>query len=534
MADRQIVYPQETPYDTDVLSTNKDSYIGLGRLIAAVLGESVEINGLEAIPTVSPSLAVNVKRGEIYILETTDPVAYGSLGTDSNPLMKQGVYFGSSAPFSTPAPVTVGFSIDYLIQVEFSETQTDLQVRQYWNAAEPTNPFNIPSLSLLKDEAVVSIKAGTAATTGTQVPPTPDADNYGLWVITVAHGQTTVVAGDIIEYENAPYMIVDKLKDKVAFSAIQYSEGIINGGMVIAQRENLTLTGTAAVGLVDLFAGFLTDASAGTLTQTDVAPIGQTGYALHFSGISTSVATGTVGFVHRIESNNSINYNNQTASFSVLVEHDFGIDTNFVIRISSANAKNNFSAVTMISTSAPITVETDTPTQLTFPNIAMGDVFNGIQIEVIGDYTAQLSTNNLYFTEAQLNSGATLIPFIYRDETRTRDACQRQYKKSYEDGVALGTVTQVGNVKCLVGNGQAGDMNLYIPLPQTMLKVPTVNVWNPSTGALGSVHIDSPSENLTADAVDTATTGFVIVNVDIATTADSVARGHFEAKADLF
>jgi hypothetical protein len=50
----------------------------------------------------------------------------------------------------------------------------------------------------------VQVKAGTAATTGSQVTPTPDAGYIGLWVVTVANGQTTITSGNISLYPGAP------------------------------------------------------------------------------------------------------------------------------------------------------------------------------------------------------------------------------------------------------------------------------------------------------------------------------------------
>lgn len=261
MANRQLVYPQQTPYDIDILSTNKDIYIGLGRYISAVLGETVEINGLEAIPTSPTSLAVKVTNGEIYILEETDPVAYGSLGTDSTMLMKQGIYF-SGPTYSTPAPGTVGFSIDYLIQVKFEETQTDLQDRDYFNPTNPNAPIVIPSLQLVQDAAVISIKAGTAAATGTQVPPSPDADNYGLWVITVANGQTTVESGDIFPYGSAPYFIIDKLKDKITFAQGDARYALKGDGFTTGDYK-FTINPTAATGWVVCNDGTIGSAASG-------------------------------------------------------------------------------------------------------------------------------------------------------------------------------------------------------------------------------------------------------------------------------
>jgi hypothetical protein len=50
----------------------------------------------------------------------------------------------------------------------------------------------------------VGVKAGTAATTGTQTTPTPDAGYIPLWVVTVPYGDTSVDAGQIVAAPGAP------------------------------------------------------------------------------------------------------------------------------------------------------------------------------------------------------------------------------------------------------------------------------------------------------------------------------------------
>src|SRR5262249_1721142 len=92
------------------------------------------------------------------------------------------------------------------------EADTDSVVLPYVNTANPSQPFSGPANSgtsqptTRKCTVQVSAKAGTAATTGTQVTPAPDSGYVGLWVVTVANGAVTVVAGNISQYASAPYL----------------------------------------------------------------------------------------------------------------------------------------------------------------------------------------------------------------------------------------------------------------------------------------------------------------------------------------
>jgi hypothetical protein len=213
MANRRIVYTNEVPYDLDILWSELNSYRAIGQLIDTVLGNTTELNGFNCIPSTPAALTVDVEPGQIYSEEETDTLAYGNTPTagipiDARPLMKQGMLL-DAITLSTPAPATIGFSIKYLIQIAFQEVDDDLQNRPFYNAVSQ-NVANSRS-----DLADVVVKAGIAATTGTEATPTPDAGFTGAWVVTVANGQTTVTSGDIVRYSGAPF-ILEKLKDKIS------------------------------------------------------------------------------------------------------------------------------------------------------------------------------------------------------------------------------------------------------------------------------------------------------------------------------
>ncbi|QBP09386.1 phage tail protein [Cupriavidus metallidurans] len=208
--DRQIIYPGQIPLETDLLNTNKNTMIALSKLAAAMLGTSTVVNGLTVGPNSPAALNVVVSAGEIYALTSVDANAYSSIAADTTHLIvKQGVSLDPTT-VPCPAPSTAGFSINYLIQAAFSETDGLPVALPYYNSSNPSQAFSGPGNNGAAQNtrryglAVVNAKAGAAATTGTQTTPSPDAGFVGLAVVTVAFGQTTITSSNITAATNAP------------------------------------------------------------------------------------------------------------------------------------------------------------------------------------------------------------------------------------------------------------------------------------------------------------------------------------------
>jgi hypothetical protein len=212
MTDRVIVYPSAIPLDTDLLSTNRNMMIALGYLAQMALGTSTIADGLACVPTAPASLGVNVGQGSLLSLQTIDASAYGSLASDSDPLVKLGINAVGVTNFSTPAPSGAGNSVNYLIEAAFSETDGGSVVLPYYNASNPAQPYSgpgnagTPNYTARQQRVTLTLKAGAPATTGTQATPAVDAGNVGLWVVTVANGQASVGSGNISQYPAAPFL----------------------------------------------------------------------------------------------------------------------------------------------------------------------------------------------------------------------------------------------------------------------------------------------------------------------------------------
>jgi hypothetical protein len=221
--DRQIVYALAIPYETDFLSAQRFMQEALGLLAQDILGTATVVSGLACGPNSPPALSVVVQPGRLYQQTALDATAYGTitggnpaggLAADTNPnhqVLKQGL-LRDPVTLACAAPGTTGTSVNYLIEASFLETDTTASVLNFFNTANPAAPLTGPGgngLTLPTIRACqvqLLAKAGTPAATGTQTTPAADAGWVGLYVVTVAFGQTAITAGNISVAPGAPFI----------------------------------------------------------------------------------------------------------------------------------------------------------------------------------------------------------------------------------------------------------------------------------------------------------------------------------------
>lgn len=210
--DRQIVYPGQVLPETTLLQMTKDAMIGLAKLSAAMLGTSTIANGFAVTPTTPASLQVLAAPGEIYSLQNIDSTAFSSLAADTtHQIVKQGISL-DSVTLNCPAPGTSGQSINYLVEVSYQDADANPVLLPYYNSANPSAPYSglgnngLTQNTARKGAVIVQVKAGVSAATGSQTTPAPDSGFVGLYVVTVAYGQTTITAGNISQYSAAPLL----------------------------------------------------------------------------------------------------------------------------------------------------------------------------------------------------------------------------------------------------------------------------------------------------------------------------------------
>ncbi len=201
--DRVIVYPGSIPQDTDLLGTNRNVMLALHALIQATLGTATTVDGLQVAPTAPASLNIMVSPGSLTQYGAVDTTGYGSIAADTlDQIVKQAVQL-QPMEMSLTAPLTPGTSIGYLLEAAFNEADTDAVVLPYYNAGNPTAPYlgpgnNGSAQNTLRQQSVLlQLKAGAAATTGTQLVPPVDPGWVALAAIEVDYGVTAIGATKI-------------------------------------------------------------------------------------------------------------------------------------------------------------------------------------------------------------------------------------------------------------------------------------------------------------------------------------------------
>ncbi len=185
--------------------------VAIGALAQAMVGTGKVANAMTCTPTAPASMQVLVTPGAIFAQDIIDGSDFGSIDDNDAPLVKAGINTTNTA-FTLTAPATTGHSINYLIEAAFSETDTTALVLPYYNAANPAEAYSGPNntgasqCTQRVQRVALTLKAGTSATTGAQTTPATDANNIALFVITVAHGATTVTAGNIAYATSAPFI----------------------------------------------------------------------------------------------------------------------------------------------------------------------------------------------------------------------------------------------------------------------------------------------------------------------------------------
>lgn len=187
----------------------------MGFILRAAFGTSTVADGLLCIPTSPASMSVSIGPGSILFNTTVDTLAagFGSLPLDTaDTLMKIGTNLTTTTIGPFTAPSSAGQSQNFLIEASFAETDGSPVVLPYYNSANPAIPFGGPAntgaaQNTIRTQTVsLQVKAGVAATTGSQTTPAPDIGWIGLWVVTIANGTATLLAGNINPFPGAPFI----------------------------------------------------------------------------------------------------------------------------------------------------------------------------------------------------------------------------------------------------------------------------------------------------------------------------------------
>ncbi len=292
--DRPIAYTSEQGRSTDFLFAQRATMIGLGKLAKAMLGSSTIVEGLAVTPTTPAGLNVQVGAGQIYSMQPVDAAAYGALPADtSDTILKQGLLMSAST-LATPAPTTGGYSINYLIQAAYQDQDTNAVVLPYFNSANPLQPLTgqnnsgVAQPTERQGVCIVALKAGAAATTGSQTTPAADAGYTALAVVTVANGQATVTSANITAVAGAP-VITNLLQMLQSGSAMNAPDTGTANAYAVALTPAITALTT---GQVVRFKALNTNTAASTLNVNGLGAVSITAAGGQALGAGQIVAGG--------------------------------------------------------------------------------------------------------------------------------------------------------------------------------------------------------------------------------------------------
>lgn len=209
---------------------------------------------------------------------------------------------------------------------------------------------------------------------------------------------------------------------------------IDNGACQVAQIPSpVGLTTSPQHTQVDRFSGWASGGavSAGTMGQNTSSGIGRAGYSLKFAG-TTLTGAGQLSVRYHLEAASARRLRNSSVSFGVLASHDVGSNVNYTVILRKPTAADNYASTTTIATSSAQAVPSgiSSGTRVKFENQAVGDITNGLEIEIriaCGAVTAK----NFELTEFVLAEAPTAPAFqSLNTYVANLSACQRYLRRT--------------------------------------------------------------------------------------------------------
>lgn len=242
---------------------------------------------------------------------------------------------------------------------------------------------------------------------------------------------------------------------------------LINGACEVRQRSSVGLSTSPQFGPVDRCTMWASSGAVtgGTVNVNAAATAGRTGNAAYIVSASLTGA-GSLSWRTRMESADAKKLKNTAASFSIKVHQNTGGNVLYSITISKANAADDFTGVTTISSVADLTVATGTATTLKFENVSMGDCSNGVEIQVAAACGA-ITSKDFEFTEWQLEVGSVATEFEYRPFMLEQQLCRR-YTRRWSSSTAFDSFFLGGYCRSTT------EMRISLPMDPPMRVAPTL------------------------------------------------------------
>lgn len=318
---------------------------------------------------------------------------------------------------------------------------------------------------------------------------------------------------------------------------------VINGAAQVFQRAvggPIATTKSAALFGPDRFRGYAPAGvmDNGSLTQGTNAPIGRTGFAAKFEGV-TSIWGGQLAFFYRLEGADACRLKGGLGSLSALVYQDSGQPVSVTCSLSVPTSLDNFAALTPLFAGAPVSLPTATGKRLQQEGIDFS-AFQpelGLEIQVLLEFGA-VTNANFYLTDLQMEVGSRATPFEYKSFFAERNHCLRYYEHSVPYGVVPWATGLGANTPLLVRAGSPSSASYFMHCQRFLVEKhhsPTVILRAEDTGEVDRISYYNAAgafvERLAPESVIASKTAFVLkrsLGANYVT-----AAFHYAAEAEL-
>jgi hypothetical protein len=265
---------------------------------------------------------------------------------------------------------------------------------------------------------------------------------------------------------------------------------LINGCMRVCQRGSQPLDVQTRYGLDrwNVFWSSAAGVTPGTQERQSTTYL-ETTSCMALAGL-TCTGTNVIYVNQRIESANAktflngVNHGKWSGQFKFW--HNFGSSVNVYLVVYSANAADNFSAITERYVSSAQSVPTSTWTSLKFEGIDIPttDMYNGLQFSIKIE-TPVCSGKTIYIGDAQFEIGPKCTTIERRPYGLELALCQRYYEKSYD----LATVPGTGNAAgCVLFTVPANSGRANVRFQTRKRAAPALTYYASSDGEVSKFH----------------------------------------------
>jgi hypothetical protein len=210
---RVLIYSTEQLRLYDLLEMSKHPLVSEGYVTADLLGLGSSNVSAGFTPSYNSNLTMTFGTGRLYTLQVVDATIYGGtpggLAADPTIIAQSAENPAQTLTFST-ASLSSGQALYALVEVSYAQNDVidasdpTSGLLTYLNPSDPTTPWIGPGNDGLTQpttraaQAVLTIKYGSPATSGAQVPPTPDVGSVPLYLVTLSYNQTSITSANVV------------------------------------------------------------------------------------------------------------------------------------------------------------------------------------------------------------------------------------------------------------------------------------------------------------------------------------------------